>query len=254
MSGFFSSDNKFFILMSKIFDMLVLSLMWLLLSISGMTLAGYFIGTGAVEVGSGMFFLILAVSMALVCLIGPASTAFYYTVVKVIRRERSYLFKEFFRSFKLNFKQGAIIAFIYEILALVAVVDLLYLTETAKEGSKMNGIMLGAFLVLAIFTIFSMIYIFPVLSRFTVTIKNLIKWSFFLSIRHIGWTLLLTVMFVGSAAIMYFSFFYMPPLMIVIPGIYTLLASFPMERIFKRYMPEEETSDEESGIDRWYNE
>jgi hypothetical protein len=61
-------------------------------------------------------------------------------------------------------------------------------------------------------------------------------------------------MFVGSAVLMYMAFFYMPPLLIVLPGIYTLLASFPMERVLKRYMPVEETTDEESGIDRWYNE
>ncbi len=254
MSGFFSSDNKFFILMSKIFDMLVLSIVWLLLSISGLMLSGYFIGTGAVEVGSAAFFGILIVSIALTCLMGPASTAFYYTVVKVIRRERSYLFKEFFRSFKLNFKQGMIVALIYVIMAFVAILDLMFLTESSGEGSKMSGIMLGAFLVLVIFTVFSMIYIFPVLSRFTVTIKNLIKWAFFMSIRHIGWTLLLAVMFIGCAVLMYYSFFYMPPLMVVLPGVYTLLASLPMERIFKRYMPQEEESDEESGIDRWYNE
>lgn len=254
MSGFFSSDNKFFVLMSKIFDMLVLSVMWLILSISGLAIAGYFIGTGAVTIGSGPFFILLIVSMALTALTGPSSTAFYYTVVKVIRRERSYLFKEFFRSFKLNFKQGMLIAFVYEILTFVGVVDFLYLTEASGEGAKMNGIMLGAFLVLVIFTIFSAVYIFPVLSRFTVTTKNLIKWAFYMSVRHIGWTLLLAVMFVGSGVMMYFSFFYMPPLMIILPGVYTLLASLPMERIFKRYMPQEEESDEESGIDRWYNE
>ncbi|MBP3617166.1 MAG: YesL family protein [Lachnospiraceae bacterium] len=254
MSGFFSSDNKFFILMSKIFDMLVLSIVWLLLSISGLMLAGYFIGTGIVEVGSGLFFVLLLVSVFLTCLMGPASTAFYYTVVKVIRRERSYLFKEFFRSFKLNFKQGMLIALIYVIIAFVAAVDMMFLLESSGEGSKMSGIMLGAFFVLVIFTVFSIVYVFPVLSRFTVTIKNLIKWAFFMSIRHIGWTLLLAVMFLGCGVLMYFSFFYMPPLMVVLPGVYTLLASFPMEHIFKRYMPQEEESDEESGIDRWYNE
>lgn len=254
MSGFFSSDNKFFILMSKIFDMLVLSVLWLVLSVSGLIVAGYFIGTGVIPAGSGLFFAVVALAMAITCLMGPASTAFYYTMVKVIRRERSYLLKEFFRSFKLNFKQGIAVAVIYEILIVVAVFDYMYLFESSETGSKMSAIMLGAFLVLTIFTVFSLIYIFPVLSRFTVTIKNLIKWAFFMSIRHIGWTLLLTVMFVGCGVMMFFSFFYMPPLLVVLPGIYTLLASFPMERIFKRYMPQEEESDEESGIDRWYNE
>ena len=254
MSKFFSADNKLFVLMSKIFDMLVLSVMWLLFSITGMFISGYFIGTGKVEFWSPMFFILLIVSAALTSLIGPASTAFYYTVVKVIRRERSYLMKEFFRSFKLNFKQGVILGFIYEVLTFLAVVDFLYLWESSQTGSKIGGMMLGSFFVLAIFTVFSVIYIFPVLSRFTVTIKNLIKWAFFMSFRHIGWTLLLAVLFIGSGVLMYFSFFFMPPLMIVLPGVYTLLASFPMEHIFKRYMPVEETSEEESGVDQWYNE
>ena len=254
MAKFFSADNKFFVLMSKIFDMLVLSVTWLLFSATGLGVAGYCVGTGKVEAGSFVFYALLALAVALTALIGPASTAFYYTVVKVIRRERSYMFKEFFRSFKLNFKQGVILGFIYEVLTVLAIIDFFYLWETSASGSKMGGMMLGAFLVLVVFTIFSVIYIFPVLSRFTVTIKNLIKWAFFMSFRHIGWTLLLAVMFVGSGVLMYFSFFFLPPLLIIVPGIYTLLASFPIEHIFKRYMPVEEVPDEESGIDQWYNE
>lgn len=223
MSGFFSSDNKFFILMSKIFDVMVLGLLWLVLCVPVIT-------------------------------IGPASTALYYTMVKVIRRERSYLFKEFFRSFKLNFKQGAILTLIYAVLVVIMYVDFMYVLELSKQGSKSGSMMLGAFIVLAVFTVFTIVYMFPVLSRFTVTLKNLFKWSFFMSVRHIGWTLLFVVLFVGTAFMLYFSFFYMPPLLIFLPGIYTLLVSFPMEHIFKKYMPVEEESDEESGIDRWYNE
>ena len=254
MSGFFSADNKFFVLMSKIFDMLVLSLMWLLFSITGLTILGYLVGTGKIVVGSAPFFAVLVLAVALTSLIGPSTTAFYYTVVKVIRRERSYLFKEFFRSFKLNFKQGVFLGIMYEVLVFVGIVDFLYLEELSRNGSKIGGLMLGAFIVLIIFTIFSAIYIFPVLSRFTVTTKNLIKWAFFMSFRHIGWTLLLGILFIGSAVLMYFSFFYLPPLLIILPGVYTILASFPMEHVLKRYMPVEETTDEEAGIDRWYNE
>lgn len=223
MSGFFSSDNKFFILMSKIFDVMILGLMWLVLCIPVIT-------------------------------IGPASTALYYTMVKVIRRERSYLFKEFFRSFKLNFKQGAIITLIYAVLVAVLYFDITYMNQLSQEGSKYGSMMIGVFFVLAVFSVFTVVYIFPVLSRFTVTIKNLFKWSFFMSVRHIGWTLLFAVLFIGTALMLYFSFFYMPPLIIFLPGVYTLLVSFPMEHIFKRYMPQDELSDEESGEDHWYNE
>lgn len=223
MSKFFSSDNKLFILMSKIFDVMVLGLLWLVFCIPIIT-------------------------------IGPASTAMYYTMVKVIRRERSYLFKEFFRSFKLNFKQSAIITLIYAVAIAVLYVDFAYIRDLSEAGSKYGSLMFGAFLVFTVFVVFTMVYIFPVLSRFTVTLKNLFKWCFFMSIRHIGWTLLFTAMFVGNALMLYFSFFYMPPLILFLPGLYTLLVSFPMEHIFKRYMPVEEESEEESGVDQWYNE
>ena len=223
MSGFFSSDNKFFILMSKIFDLMMLGLLWLVLCIPVIT-------------------------------IGPASSAIYYAMVKVIRRERSYLFKEFFRSFKLNFKQGAILTLIYGIMAAVIYVDLRYMLDLAKEGSKVGSMMLGAFLVLVIFAIFTVVYMFPVLSRFTMSVKDLFKMSFYMSVKHIGWTVLFAALFIGTAIMLFFSFFYMPPLIVFLPGLYTLLVSFPMEHIFKKYMPVEEESDEESGIDRWYNE
>jgi len=223
MSGFFSSDNKFFVLMSKIFDLMMLGLLWLVLCIPVIT-------------------------------IGPASTAMYYAMVKVIRRERSYLFKEFFRSFKLNFKQGAVLTLIYGVIAAVIYVDLLYILELSKSESGVGSLMLGAFFVLVIFTVFTVVYVFPILSRFTMNLKNLFKWSFFLAIRHFGWTLLLTVLFVGTAAMLFYSFLFMPPIILFLPGLYVLLISFPMEHIFKKYMPAEEDSDEESGVDHWYNE
>lgn len=223
MSSFFNPENKFFSTLGKVFDLLVLSLMWLVFCLPVIT-------------------------------IGPASTALYYTMVKVIRRERSYLFKEFFRSFKLNFKQGVIVTLIYVALAALMVIDIDFAIQLTQDGSKVGSILYGVFIAEALFAIFTLVYIFPVLSRFTVTIKHLFKWAFFMSIRHLGWTLLLVVLFVGTAVMMGMSFLYLPPLCILLPGIYTLIASFIIEKVFKRYMPKEEESDEEAGVDRWYNE
>ncbi len=254
MSRFLSSENKFFSTMSKIFDLMLLSLMWIVFSILGLMFIGAMFANKVVVPGTAAFIVVIVVGALLTGLIGPASTAFYYTMVKVIRRERSYLFKEFFRSFRLNFKQGYIIGMVYVVLAVIAYFDFTYALDIAKEGEKMGSMMFGAFLVLTLFAVFSIIYIFPLLSRFTVTTFNLIKWSFFMSIRHIGWTLVLTVLFAGSAFLLWGSISYMPPLVVFIPGIYTLVASFPIERIFKKYMPVEETPDEESGVDHWYNE
>lgn len=134
------------------------------------------------------------------------------------------------------------------------VIDIDFAIQLTQDGSKVGSILYGVFIAEALFAIFTLVYIFPVLSRFTVTIKHLFKWAFFMSIRHLGWTLLLVVLFVGTAVMMGMSFLYLPPLCILLPGIYTLIASFIIEKVFKRYMPKEEESDEEAGVDRWYNE
>lgn len=260
MSGFFNVDNKFFSAMGKLFDLFVLGILWLLCSVGGMLLGGLLIGSGVIQWGTGwgpgrlLFLAVMILSMALILAVGPASTAFYYAVVKVIRRERSYVLKEFFRSFKLNFKQGIIVMLIYGVFALLMYYDVTYAVQLTKEGSKFGSVMYGVFIVQAFLMLFTVLYIFPLLSRFTVTIKHLFKWAFFLSFRHIISTLLLLVLFVATAVMMYFSAMYLPFLVLFLPGIYTLVASFPIEKVFKKYMPKDEEEDEESGIDRWYNE
>jgi len=254
MSGFFNSENKFFVIMGKIFDMLVLSLLWFTFSLSGLMLVSYLLGSKAISSESSAFLVIFFVAIILTLMFGPASTALYYTTVKVIRRERSYLFKEFFRSFKLNFRQGVILSLIYGSFIALMVYNLQYSNQLSNDGSKYGSMMLGAFLMLGIFVLFTMIYAFPLLSRFTVTIKHLLKWSFFLAIRHIGWTLVMAALFVTTAILMYFSLDSAPPLMVVLPGVYTLSMSYPMEKVLKKYMPKEENTDEEDGVDRWYNE
>ena len=45
--------------------------------------------------------------------IGPATAALYYTVVKVVRRNRETVIKSFFHSFKSNLKQGILFTIFY---------------------------------------------------------------------------------------------------------------------------------------------
>ncbi|MDD3173509.1 MAG: YesL family protein, partial [Herbinix sp.] len=76
MGNFFNIDNGFFAFLSKVCDILFLSIIWVAFCIPIIT-------------------------------IGPANTALYYATVKVIRRDRGYLFREFFKSFRMNFKRAA---------------------------------------------------------------------------------------------------------------------------------------------------
>lgn len=219
MRNLFNLENPLFSTLSKIFDLLIISIAYIFLCIPIVT-------------------------------IGPANTALYYTVVKVIRRERGYVFREFFKSFKLNFKRAAIVGVILTIVFAILAFDLIYAYGAAKNDSK-GSIMMGVFIGITFLTIAFSVYVFPVLSRFDMTIKQLVRAAAFMSMRHILFTILMILVNVISLGIIYFVF---QPFLLIAPALTVLVNSFMMERIFKKYMPTSDESGEDTGRDEWYLE
>ena len=131
MSGIFNYENPIFSFLGKVIDLISLSLLWVILCLPVVT-------------------------------IGPATTALYYTVVKVIRKERSYLFREFFKSFKSNFKYGALATIIVIVLAAILLFDFNFsklmmgilpksefVSESVDAGTVSEDITVGEFVVTA---------------------------------------------------------------------------------------------------------
>lgn len=217
MSNFFNMDNPFFTTLSKICDILFISVVYVLLCIPIITF-------------------------------GPASTALYYSTVKVIRKERGYLYREFFKSFRMNFKRGAITGVIFVILFVVLIYDLLYAWQMVGVDYNKGSIFLGIFIAFSLLVLSFSIYAFPILSRFEMTVKQLIKASIFMSMRYFHFTILMDAIMVASIV----AFLFMPMLLFILPGAATFLISLMMERIFKKYMPKPEGTGEETGKDEWY--
>ena len=220
MSGFFNIDNPLFTVLSKIADLLVLSIIYLLLCIPIIT-------------------------------IGPATTALYYTVVKVIRRDRGYLFREFFKSFRLNFKKGAIVGVVITIIQLILAFDLYYAWSMLEVDSKKGSILLGVFLALFAFTIIFTMYVFPLLSRFEISYGQMIKSSIFMSIRHILYTILMLLVVIASVILVILSNFM---LIVIMPALTIFINSLMMEKMLKKYMLDSQGRPEETGVEEWYLE
>lgn len=217
MSSFFNLDNPVFTFLGKLFDILVLGLVYLVCCIPVIT-------------------------------IGPATTALYYTIVKVIRRDRGYLMKEFFHSFKDNFKIGMI-----SWLIILLFCGILYMnTNIAKQMEGNLGVVLYYIYCSAGMLVFiTTIYIFPVLSRFQLGIWQLFKTSFFLAIKHFPSTILLAVLYAASGLISYLTII----LILIAPALCFYISSFLMERILKKYTPKQDTDESgESKTDEWYLE
>ena len=216
MGGLFNMDNVFFTTIGKVVDIIVLSIIWILLCIPIIT-------------------------------IGPATTALYYAIVKVIRRERGYLMREFFTSFKSNFKNGAIIGIILSILFLIMYFDR---TFALSLGGTKGFLMLSIFNAMIFLLLCITTYIFPILSRFKMGKKQLMKTALFMSMKHLPTTILLVIIVVACAIGTYI----IPMLFFVTPAVCCLLCSLPLERVFKKYMPEKSEDAEITGTDEWYLE
>lgn len=219
MSGFFSVDNPFFTFMGKLCDMMVISLVWLICCIPIVT-------------------------------IGPATTALYYVMVKVIRRERGYVFREFVHSFKENFKVGAISSLIMAVVVVILSIDYNFAKQLLEQKSKSGTVFFVIYCAIILIGCCMLMFIFPILSRFTVTVKGLFKTSFFMSIRHLPTTILLLVIVAVSALACWLTVIGV----ILIPALCCLLCSLLIERVFKKYMPKPDETPEESGKDTWYLE
>lgn len=214
MGEFFNLDNPVFSAINKFVDMIFLSIVYIIICIPIIT-------------------------------IGPATTALYYTVVKNIRRERGYPLREFFRSFKDNFKQGFVLTLIFGAIYLVLYVDLQYARSlTGSLASTARGIFIGMLLIVMSINL----YVFPYLSRFEAKTSLILKSSLFLAIKHLPSTILMLVVFLSGA---YFTR-NLVIIIFIIPAATILIQSFMMERIFKKYMPEKSEEDSEKRLDEWY--
>lgn len=246
MGNFFNLENPFFQTLNKIIDTVVLSLIYTLFLAPAV-----FMGYVVITQGFYVFFALLFVlAMALA---GPATTALYYAMVKVIRRERGYALREYFRSFKVNFRQGAVIGIIFGFLMALLYFDYKFVNESLEaDTSTLNMVMLIGFNAVVIMMVLVSTYIFPLLSRFSLPIKQFFKNALFMSIRHLPSTILMII--INLAGVFLIWWFFPLPFFFVLPGVCMLLDSLLIEKIFKRYMPESEGNPEETGIDEWYRE
>lgn len=219
MNNLFNLDNPIFAVLSKICDMLFLSVTYIFLCIPVIT-------------------------------IGPATTALYYTVVKVLRRERGYVFREFFKSFRLNFKRATIVGLLLTLVFFVLAFDLIYAYglsgPDSTKGSLLMGVFIGITFLVASFTI----YVFPILSRFDMTVRQLIKAAVYMSMRHLHFTFAMIVVTALSVVMIFFFF----PFIFIAPATVVFVNSLMMEQVLKKYMPESEGPGAETGKDEWYME
>jgi len=137
--------------------------------------------------------LFLNLLMLLCCIpvitIGPAVTAAYAVLLKMVDDEEGYIYKDFFKYFKSNFKKGFILGIIF-----IAAVYALYIEwQVVTKMDDVNFIFIGIAIISTAIVIAALLYVFPLTARYENTIFNTIKNSFHISVYFFGKTFFILV-------------------------------------------------------------
>ena len=177
--------------------------------------------------------------------IGAATTSLYYVSLRMAKEEEGYVTKDFFRSFKENFKQSTVIWLI--LLSIGIVVGGEFILINRMEGSFVPVVQCIVYIGVLLFS-FEFLYVFPVLSRFENTIKNTMKNALFISILQIPKTLVILIFCIIPIYLLLSSLKWLP--LVVALGFSTVSYTNAciMGPIFKKFEPKEEIEEiEEEG-------
>jgi uncharacterized membrane protein YesL len=236
MSKLFDLDSPLMRILNKVADLMILNVATLLFCVPGL-FSGYvalqiYMSEGVINLPAILMFVVLSIP------IGSALTGMHFVLLKMVRGDEAYIIKDFWKSFKLNFKQASVIWLIFEVAGFLLIAD--YKIYMGSDTFPKIMLIMTGVVAIVIFIIY--IYVFPVLSRFSNTIANTIKNSFLMSVlglpRTLGMILITGASFalpVLGATLIYRIFPIYLLFGLSLPGFLCALLYSPL---FKRFEPE----------------
>ena len=203
------SKNVIFDILDKITDTIFLSLVFLLFSIPVFT-------------------------------IGASMTALYYTVNKVQRHSRGYMWGEFTGAFRRNFKPATLTWFIFMAVGAVLCGDLIYVLKV-MPSSPLSAFLNIFFIVLLALLLIWGGYVFPYIARFEDPVRVTLKNCALIAILNFPVSLLILALLAGSGLLIWLFF----PLAIIVPAGMTIWQGDLLEKVFRKYMSDEDREKED---------
>ena len=222
MSRIFDLNNPLWSTMGKLVDVLVLHFFWVICCLPIVTF-------------------------------GPSTIALYYSMMKTVKDENPHYVKTFFRAFKENLKQGIPLGLIMLIMGSLLTYALVFYIRQGNATEYKGMYTTLKVMTIFILTIFVFIlqYVFALAARFENTIIQTIKNAFFMSLKNLGWTIVMIRVFAAPYLIIYFTNFV--PLFLIAYGLVVFVDSYILNRIFEPYIKEAlgDQAEEEKDPDHW---
>lgn len=207
MDNLFGYDNKFYEILGRVTDIVVLNFLFIVSSIPIVT-------------------------------IGASLSAVYSVAMKMVKDEDVYIAKEYMKQFKENFKHSTTVWIFIMIIVSVLAIDF-YISDMIYSEFIRN-VFQYIFTIIGVILMFVITYVFPLVSKFENTIKNTIKNSILISIQNLPYTIIMVLVNLSPMIIMflcrnywgYVLFFYL----VVGYGITAYINSIFLDKILNRYI------------------
>ena len=160
---------------------------------------------------------------------GLASAAMFHTTEQVIQQGRGTVWSTYTRSLRENWGYALPINFGFCIL-FVILGRIAYVSGTAKKGILIVPLLMSIALI-ALLTAFQL-YLYPLLGHYVLNFRQLAMMVLQLTLLHPLKSLLLLVLYFTAVMIV----LQYPPLVVFIPGCYTLLSAKICIPLFLRYL------------------
>ena len=201
----FDFDGNFYTYTGKLFDLLVVSVYWLIGCIPVIT-------------------------------IGASFSALYAAVTKSVRHDRDSVSAQFWHAYKQNLISSIPLTLIYGGVIFLMLLNIGILH--AKTSSLFGLFFIVLYTLVIVFFIVGACYAFPALSRFAMPSGWFVKLSFYLTVKHLPVSLVLLAMFAAA----YLALLAQPALFLVIPGAVSCVSSYMIDPLLDRHMPEEDNT------------
>ena len=208
MSRFFNPDTPVMEFIAKIFDLVILNLIFIFSCVPIIT-------------------------------IGASTSALSYVTLKMVRGEDPYIWRNFWKSFRQNFKQGTLV-WIFSILIFIFLGMDFYIINS-QNTSLFAVVRILLWIVCAV-ALSVFLYVFPVISHFVCTTKQALKNALLMTFGHLPYTLMMLalaglLLFLCSSSSKLFA------MIVVLSGIcgfsvVSFVYSIMFDRIFQKYESE----------------
>ena len=214
MGGWFNIDSKFYRFCSYVGDFIILMVLWAIFSLPVIT-------------------------------IGASTTAAYYVATRQLSSREGYIWKDFLKSFKSNFIQSTLSTIIFALIGAVIYINIEFLEK--------SSIFFPVQFVLLYELTITVIYTFPLLSRFNFKFFKLLKTAFLMANKHLLTTISCLVLLGAGFTLItrslgVLSISYTFPIFFVVlfcMGLYIFVTSLMFMKLFRKYVPDMDKDPEE---------